>query len=104
MLATSIQDILLLAISKAYEGQKNMYLMLEHIDSAVRKLEQNNPHLRRLSGRTASALIELDNQKLIHIDRGRVGLTEAGKRVCQDLELPTDWSDLPETIRRYMYR
>jgi len=104
MIATTIQDILLLSLVKAYAGQNNSHVMLEQIDSAARKLEQADPQLQRPSGRTTGALIELDNQKLIRIDRGRVWLTEAGILGCRGLELPAAWEGLPEAIRKYIRR
>lgn len=102
MVATTIQDILLIALAKAYAGQANAHVMLEQIGSAARKLEQADPQLPRLSARTTGALIDLDNQKLIRIDRGRVWLTPAGSQACQDLELPPAWSGLPGALKRYI--
>lgn len=104
MIATTIQDILLLSLVKAYAGLDRPHVMLEQIDSAARRLEQADPQLQRLSGRTTGALIELDNQKLIRIDRGRIWLTEAGIQGCQGLELPAYWQGLPEAIRKYIRR
>ncbi|MBI5654138.1 hypothetical protein HZC53_00570 [Candidatus Uhrbacteria bacterium] len=98
---TILRNILLLALAKAYDGQKNAYIMLEDIAPAILYLEQVTPELHGgHSSRATGALITLESQKLVRMERGRVYLTAAGINACQGSELPPGWSALPNELKK----
>lgn len=97
---TMFHNILLLSLAKAYDGRKNAFIMLEEVTSVVNRFEQATPQVHGgHASRVTGALITLEGQKLIRLDRGRVHLTEAGMNSCQGLQLPPDWSGLPAALK-----
>jgi hypothetical protein len=95
-------NILLLALVKAYDGRRDAYMMLEQIAPAIRRIEQNQPQLLGVSAGATSALITLDTQKLIRIDRGRIYLLQDGIIACRGLALAPEWAGLPEALKAYI--
>jgi hypothetical protein len=102
MEAKMLHNILLLALVKAYDSRRDAYMMLEQIAPAIRRIEQSQPQLLGVSAGTTSALITLDTQKLIRIDRGRIYLRQDGINACRDLALAQEWSGLPEALKAYV--